>query len=155
MRERTVIYKDDSYDVEIVVRQATLRQSFVRTKMYSREKAQMKARDAEVQSDPLMMWTAFRALPDCLGATVEIRNLDKEKQQLSTELSFDEFLELPDALIIMWQEAAYECNPHWVGKTEKEDESGEAEGPSDNSASTESSSPGSKPESQKTSQNGT
>jgi hypothetical protein len=155
MRERTVIYKDDSYDVEIVVRQATLGASFKRIKLRSREQAQMKAKDAEVSSDPLMLWTAFRALPDCLGATVEIRNLDKEKQQLSTELSFDEFLELPEALIMLWQESTYEVNPHWLPSPREEDESGEAEGPSDNSASTESSSPGSKPESQKTSQNGT
>ena len=115
----------------------------------------MKSRDAEISSDPLMMWTAFRALPDCLGATVEIRNLDESKQSLSAELSFDEFLDLPEALIQMWQEATYAVNPHWLPRLREEDESGEAPEPGDNSTSTETSSPGSIKENQKTTPNGT
>lgn len=154
MREHVITYKDDDYDVEIVVRQATLKDSFKRVKLRSREEAQMKARDAEVQSNPLMMWTAFRALPDCLGATIKIRNLDESKTQLSDEITFAEFLELPEAMIILWQEATYECNPQWLPRP-KEEKQGEAKEPGDNSNSTENSSPGSKEESPKKSPNGT
>ena len=156
MRTRTVVYKDDSYDVEIDVRQAALGGGFRRTALRSRELAQSKKRDApEGPEGYLAQWVAFRTLPDCLGATAEIRNLDKEKEQLSSEMNLEEFLALPEALVIVWEQAVYECNPHWMPLPKEEEESGEAPEPDDNSTLTKDSSSGSKTKNPKTNQNGT
>ena len=156
MRERTVVYKDDDYDVEIVVRQAALSAGFRRTALQSREMARLKEKDkVEGAEGYLVQWAAFRTLPDCLCASVEVRNLDKEKTQLSSEMDLDQFLSLPEALVIVWEQAVYECNPHWMPIPKEEEKSGEVPEPDDSSTSTSGSSSGSKTSSPKTSQNGT
>ena len=156
MRQHTVVYKDDDYDVEIEVRQTSLSGSYRRVALQSRELAQSKERgNAKGPEDYFTQWVGWRTLPSCLGATVEIRNLDKAKTQLPSEMNLDEFLALPEALVIVWERAVYECNPHWMPVSEEEEESGEAPEPDDNLTSTEGSSSGSKTKSPKKSQNGT
>jgi len=155
MRERTVVYKDDDYDVEIVVRQASVEDSFRRMSLHSREKARLTGREGEEFYLPLR-WTALRTYPELVSCTAEIKNLDADKKQLSSDLSLDDFLQLPEALVFTWEGATYECNPHLMPqRVQEEDKSGEAEGPGDNSNSTKDSSPGSKTESQKKNPTGT
>ena len=151
MRTRTVVYKDDDYDVELEVCQVSLVQGFRRIALHSRELARLKERGQE--ADLMVQWVAIRSLPDCLACT-NIKNLSKDKKQLPTELSLDEFLALPEALVIVWEQAVYECNPHWLPQR-KEPEQGEAQEPADSSNSTSGSSSGSSEKNQKKSQNGT
>ena len=152
---RTLVYKDDDYDVEIVVRQASYGGGFRRYAILSREQARLKEREEKGDSsDWITQWAALRTLPACVCATAEIRNLDKEKKQLVSEMDLDELLALPEALVIEWEKAIFACNPHWM-PTPKEDEPGEAQEPDDSSTSIKESSSGSKTKKQKTSQNGT
>jgi len=150
MRERKIVYKDDDYDVEIVVRQATLEAGFSRYALQSRERARLKAKDAD--DSFMVQWAAIRTLPDCVSGTVEITN--KGTKELSTEMDLEGFMLLPEALVVLWEHAIYECNPHWLPQP-KDDEQGEASEPSDNSSLTEDLSLGSNEKSPKTNQNGT
>ena len=155
MRERTLVYKDDDYDVEIVVRQASYGDGFRRYAIISREQARWKEQEEGGLADWNRHWAAFRVLPAFTCATVKIKNLDPEKQQLVSEMDLDVLLDLPEALVILWEKAVFECNPHWVPTPAVEDESGEAQEPGESSASTDDLSPGSKTKNQKTSPNGT
>ena len=156
MRTRTVAYKDDGYDVELVVRQMSLGGGFRRLALRSREAARFKERFKEPGEDAAnylqLHWVAHFMLPACLGAT-EIKNLDADKIQVLDEMDLDDFLALPEAMVILWENAVYECNPHWMPRM-KEDEQGEAREPGDDSSSTESSSPGSSTKSPKMSLTG-
>jgi len=185
MKEQIVVYKDDDYDVEIAVRQVSYGEGTRRYALISREQARLKEREKKGDvADWGIQWAALRLLPACTCATVEIHNLPRERiktlevaldkatddeaiekihakieklkgmKELQQEMDLDEFLALPEALVIHWEQAVYGCNPHWL-PVPKEDKSGEAQEPSDNSTSTKGSSSGSKTKKQKTSQNGT
>jgi hypothetical protein len=63
---------------------------------------------AQGESDPLV-WFARRFMyPDCLACTRG--TID---DQPVGELSFDEFLSLPDQLSEAWLAAVYQVNAHW------------------------------------------
>lgn len=66
------------------------------------------AAEAKDESDPLI-WFARRFMyPDCLACS------DGEIcGKPARELTFDEFLSLPDQITEAWLAAVYEVNPHW------------------------------------------
>ncbi|NIO10535.1 MAG: hypothetical protein GTO40_22015, partial [Deltaproteobacteria bacterium] len=49
---------------------------------------------------------------------VEVEDEVKVKRPVY-DLTFEEWLELPDALVISWENAVYELNPHWLPKEGK------------------------------------
>lgn len=141
MLKRSVIeYVDDFFHLRITVRQATLREGLRRTALIARqgiraeeELAKMEeAFDAEKYAeDRALLWMH----PSCIAGTESIENLDPEKrEQLSLEaLAADvqSFFELPDALMVIWEDAVIRLNPQWspffepgVAGTPKSSESG-------------------------------
>lgn len=64
--------------------------------------------EAKDESDPLV-WFARRFMyPDCLACSEgEIGG------KPVSELTFDEYLALPDRITEAWLAAVYEVNPHW------------------------------------------
>lgn len=66
------------------------------------------AAEAKDDSDPLI-WFARRFMyPDCLACS------DGEiGGKPARELTFDDFLALPDQITEAWLAAVYEVNPHW------------------------------------------
>lgn len=133
MRESKVEYSDDSYDVTITVRQASLSDAFKKYALAAKQEAEIQRRDDE--GDPVdfrVRWAARRTLPDLYGATVEIINAKGAKLKLPEEMGIDDFMQLPEALIILWERATYGVNPHWMPRR-KDDESGEESEPDKNS----------------------
>lgn len=98
MRQEVVDYKDDTYDVLITVRAARVIDGIRRTCIM-----------AEQIGEPVEAYL----YPTCICSVDSIENRDPGKKQLSQYLTAEEFLELPEALVILWEEAAYRANPHW------------------------------------------
>ena len=127
MRESKVEYSDDSYDVVITVRQASMKSSIKRQVLVGKQAALLAKRKEEGESVPVhYRYYALQTLPQLFGSTVEIVNAKDAKQKLPDEMDIDEFMELPEALVALWQEAALGVNPHWLPK---DDESGEESEP--------------------------
>jgi len=127
VRESKVEYSDDSYDVVITVRQSSMKSSIKRQVLQGKQAALLKQREEEGEPAPLhYRYYALRTLPQLFGSTVEIVNAKDAKLKLPDEMDIDEFMELPEALVVLWEEAALGVNPHWMIK---DDESGEESEP--------------------------
>lgn len=63
---------------------------------------------ANEEKDPLRWYAARFMYPDCLAcSTGEIGGKPVD------ELTFDEFMSLPDRITETWLNAVYRINPHW------------------------------------------
>jgi hypothetical protein len=127
MRRGLVTYHDDDFNVEIVVRQCTYGEAFRRGAVYAASSALVEKWEKDGrQVDIVTQYAAKRVYPCVIAATVEIRNLEGAKTELRAEISFEEFLTLPDGLVGVWEQMVYKMNPHWIQRTEPEPESEEA-----------------------------
>jgi len=135
-RESVVEYRDDDYNIEITVVQASLERGFTRASLSQRMDAQLRARKieegAEIGNELQYRFVAIRTYPEVMAATKQIKNVPdasgKSTSQLSLPMSFEDFIALPEALVMLWEQAVYAMNPHWVPKRPKEEaEGGEAE----------------------------
>lgn len=77
-------------DVRITVRAARVIDGIRRTRIIT-----------EQDSDIRFTYAA------CVCSVAEVENLDPD-------ISIDDFLELPDELVLLWEDAAYRANPHWL-----------------------------------------
>ena len=129
MRESKVEYSDDDYDVVITVRQSSMASSFKRQVIRGKQAALLEKRQEEGEAvPPHYHYYALRTLPELFGSAVEIVNAKDAKLKLPDEMDIDEFMELPEALVILWEQATYGVNPHWMA-TPEDDESGEESEP--------------------------
>ena len=129
MRESKVEYSDDSYDVVITVRQSSMKSSIKRQVLQGKQAALLKQREKEGEpAPPHYRYYALRTLPELFGATVEIVNAKDAPLKLPEEMDIDEFMELPEALVVLWEKATYGVNPLWAAVPE-DDESGEESEP--------------------------
>lgn len=161
METKVIQYKDSEFNVEIVVRKARLIDGIRRTVLIARERALMlaaygvKPKDddaketAELQAAAAMsgeesyLWVyRMHTYPPCVAATVEIKNLEGAEVELSKDISPEDFLELPEALVMQWESGVLEINPHWIFRSAKEvkagetpEEAGEENEPADSSSS--------------------
>ena len=121
MKQGLVEYKDDDYHVKITVVQCSLAQGFRRNAAHAINAAKMKVRETEGKIPGFQeRYVAFRTHPELVGATTEVQNLEDAKVQLPAEPTLEEFLELPEALILVWERVVYQMNPHWVPEMPKE-----------------------------------
>ena len=129
MRESKVEYSDDDYDVVITVRQSSMASSIKRQVLHGKQAALLKQREKEGESVPFhYRYYALQTLPQLFGSTVEIVNAKGAKLKLPDEMGIDEFMELPEALVVLWEKATYGVNPHWMA-TPEDDDSGEESEP--------------------------
>ena len=142
MEQATVEYQDSEYNVTILVQQATVRMGWQRATLTAHFEGQLKQLPATEQGDLATRYIVFRTIPELLAATVHIKNSKGAKKKLDKGLSLQEWLDLPEALVLNWERAVYKLNPHWVIKPPEEEKQGEAPKPGDNSNSTKDSSPG-------------
>lgn len=157
---KEIKYKDEEYDVAIFVRRATLLDGMERSVMIA---SALRARgvelgdveapeeDAAPSIEVSKSFLELYTFPNCVACTSEVRNA-KEASKLVPpveDLTFEEFINLPEQLAMMWVEAAVELNPRWaVGFGA--DESGEGNEPDSKSGSTSDSLSGSSKETKKT-----
>jgi len=121
MKTQIIEYRDDEYDVVITVKQATLADGLRRQAKIAEMVETLKKEEAQGETRSLIeRFAILRLFPECTIGTANIENRDANKKQLSTEMSIADFLELPEALVVMWQTAIYACNPQWILKMEGE-----------------------------------
>ena len=129
MRERTVVYQDDDYDVTITVRQASYSIGLKRSVMMAKQWKMVRTME-EGAVNPAIVWAILRTYPAVVNATVSIENGEDAKTKLELPTSYEELVELPEVLVAMWENAIYEANPAWVPKMKaEEDAEGEAKEP--------------------------
>lgn len=86
------------------------------TTLMGMRRGQIAAR-ARHEEDPLRWYAARFMYADCLAcSTGEIDG------KPVCDLTFDEFLALPDQITEAWLEAVYQVNPHWLPKLPEQDE---------------------------------
>ena len=100
MKQREIVYQEDEWDVHLVVTEATVLHGIVRTRLRIEGRG---VEDRDLDSRLLLMYT----YPDLIAATVSAEGV-------SWPLEFDDFLALPERLVIQWEQAVYELNAHWL-----------------------------------------
>jgi len=129
MKKVVVTYKDDDYDVELTIRQATVMDGMDRSANMALIHAQPFDVGKASNTDRFRRFMLMQTYSACLAVT-EIVNHGTKK--LKKDISPDDFLELPDGLVVPWDNTVFELNPHWVMRTKEDDEksSGEVLAPS-------------------------
>ena len=144
MRKNLVKYQDDEYNVEIEVGQATIQMGLARSDLW------FDARSSNVAGRSLLSRIGIlQTYPACVAATLSVNNLPKlneegepelteaggyllyPKQLSMADLTLEAYLALPESLGVLWQDAVFNLNPHWLPKLpEEEGAEGEVEEPS-------------------------
>ena len=70
--------------------------------------------------------TGINSYISCLSSTASIENSDRAEQKLSTDITFEEFKQLPEQLAVSWEQYVYALNPHWGLQVGDDDNQGEA-----------------------------
>ena len=99
--ETRIVERGESPDrVRIVVARANVRRGMIRTRL--KAEAQQSG-----ETDPDLLILRLFTYPDLVASAIEIDGLD-------WPMTFDTFLDLPETLVIDWESAAYDLNPHWL-----------------------------------------
>ena len=103
-------YKDLYYDVTITVKQGTFADGMKKAGLQG--EALLAGAGADLGfGENLGLLIAYHVRPSCLAALVNVEN--RGELSVKPDPTIEEFMEYPDALITMWQEAVWELNPHW------------------------------------------
>lgn len=100
MKTTTVEYRDDDLTVRLVVARANIQAGMTRTRLQV-------VSDAQPDEDQDVQLLRRFTYPDVIAATVEAEGIP-------WPLSFEDYLALPERLGVMWEQAVYDLNPHWV-----------------------------------------
>ena len=90
----------------IVVAAATVRMGIARTLM---QRAGRRSED-----EPGVGLLRQFTWPDLVVASIKGEIEVEGEVKLVSDLTFEEWLELPEALVISWEKLVYELNPHWL-----------------------------------------
>lgn len=105
---RKVVYHDETFDVDLTVRSATVRDAVNR--------ALWQAAGAK-QTDPALRYLGLFAYPTLVAASGEKSDrFAVQGEVIAWPPSFEDFCnlpQLPDALFDPWLAAVYDCNPAW------------------------------------------
>jgi hypothetical protein len=104
---RVVEYDQGGVKARLVVAQATVRMGIERQAM---QEAARRHRDEMPRVGLLRLLT----WPDLVASTVDGAITVGETVRPVYDLTFDEWLDLPEALVMEWESAVYALNPHWL-----------------------------------------
>lgn len=126
MEGKTYEYEDDFYKVTATIDRATLRIGQKRTRLLS-VRGDVLGDDA----DEVDFWS-YRMFVDIVSATSKLTNNRGGEAKVPWPLTYDQFLDLPEMMVMGWHDAVVEVNPHWVPwrQAGEPDDQGEAEGES-------------------------
>jgi len=135
MTTRVIQFKDNDYDVTLTVRSATVLDGMTRSVLIAQMFAQpFDASKADVTAR-LRRVLLLHTYPGCIAAT-SFEN-QEAKKLLDTTLTPEDFLGLPEALVLEWEKVVFELNPHWITeRTSEKETKGEANEPNDKKTST-------------------
>lgn len=97
---KTLTVEGPQGPVTVTVSQATVRMGMARTRIRTHGYER-----ADLGEDEKIL--AVFTYPDLIAGTLSVVGLDWPP-------SFDAFLELPEQMIVPWENAVYELNPHWL-----------------------------------------
>lgn len=117
-RVRVVEYAEEGFAARLIVAAATVRMGIERTLM------QHGARQLGQDDPPQVSLLRRITWPDLVAATVE----GQINGRPVWDLTFDEWLDFPEPLVIAWERAVYELNPHWLPPADDQDGEGKAPG---------------------------
>jgi hypothetical protein len=111
MDQKIVAYDGNGITGRVVVSAANVLQGLKRTRLRNQH--------GPIDSTPEEVLIAqIFTYPDLVAAakSIEIDGLDGE-------ITFEQFAALPEALVLQWEQAVYELNPHWLPQetTEKKE----------------------------------
>jgi hypothetical protein len=107
------VYEDDELQVEFVIGQATTAEGIRRVALQARAEASESPPSPDEEGR--YRWFKQRwEYPACIAGTTNIRDIDPEKPSgITLDMSFEDWLNLPDALTATWAERVVAKNPHW------------------------------------------
>jgi len=108
MRTKIVTYQDDNLAVELTVTEATVLVGMRRTRLKLQGDAIEKEDVGKGTYDSDRHLLRVTIYPDLVAATIDAHGLP------SWPLAFEDFLNLPEALWVQWEDAVYDLNPHWL-----------------------------------------
>lgn len=137
MTTKVIQFKDDEYDVTLTVRSATVLDGMTRSVLIAQIFAQpFDASKAEIKAR-LRRVLLIHTHPACIAVT-DFENREAKKV-LDATLTSEDFLGLPEVLVLEWENVVFELNPHWEAeRSSKKETKGEAAEPNDKKISTKS-----------------
>jgi len=137
MTTKVIQFKDDEYDVTLTVRSATVLDGMTRSVLIAQIFAQpFDASKAEIKAR-LRRVLLIHTHPACIAVT-DFENREAKKV-LDATLTSEDFLGLPEVLVLEWEHVVFELNPHWEAeRSSKKETKGEAAEPNDKKISTKS-----------------
>jgi hypothetical protein len=120
MKESTFSYTDDMFDVRVTVTQASRALGIKKAAIADGAMQSLGEPDVLSPIETLIIrFTGSAIYPSCAAATTNIENGDAAVQKLKLPMTYREFLDLPDKLVEMWEQAVFALNPHWVPFSEQ------------------------------------
>lgn len=132
--KKLVEFKNGDFAVELTVVEAAVRQDIHREALAFKSRRGMPdlPEGAPLEEMVRRSYLTF-SYPSCIAATTNVRVTEEGKRGLDLDMSSDEFLDLPSALVRLWSAAVWELNPMWSpffalpSQTETEEETGSTE----------------------------
>jgi hypothetical protein len=122
--KQTLKYEDDNYKVELTVRQATVRDGMYRGILLGRVNTEVPKDENASRDDRVFRAGTITYYCACLSVT----DIDSQgKKKLTKDISLDDFLDLPDAMVDPWNWSPF-------ATVQPGDEQGEAGEPNDEKA---------------------
>lgn len=131
MKEETIEYKNDKLNVVLTVRQATVMDGMNRSVLLAKMYGDTPDIDSLSDVERLRRMLLVRTYPACLAVTSVI---NRGEDAILMDMTPEQFLTLPDALVMQWEDAVFRLNPHWVIRrrtSQEDDEEGEAKEPNE------------------------
>ena len=119
---QTIKYNAFGVDARIVVSAATVAMGFERSRLVDEglREAAKQDRDPMYRTAQWLQWPAIKA--SIVDGTITIYDSEEELkagkpsrviEDLANDLTFDDFLSLPEELAVQWLGAVLTLNPHW------------------------------------------
>jgi len=117
---KVIEYKDDDLDVRLTINRATVRIGMMRTLLQEKARVAAHERSPEAITDDelwndIELWSQINFFPSLIAATSDAKGFEEWPP------TYEQFLELPELLVMEWESAVFELNPHWRPKLPETD----------------------------------
>ncbi len=123
---KTITYNDGRVTAEIETAQATVLMSMTRTRLILEADEAIKGVEKPTFE---ISYLRGKMYPDIIAGTLKADiSIDGKPQEWP--MAFEDFIQLPDALVQAWEKSVYALNAHWLGAVKDEDQEKKVTGPS-------------------------